>query len=513
MKVSNINNAPIYGAKFVASKSQNNNQHSTISVQNNMCSKSNVLMDKNYGVLQTRPMNISFKGGVPSTPIKPLSKKINNLFNVVRANDIILAGPSYDTAINSLKENVSSIKNVIKRVFYVEDASLDKVMGFKKNLDQKEVINLSDQILFIKDSKNQMGFLKKGESGYVLAGDTIDPKKSGIVITDKKEIDYPIKDSITMFVEFDEQVNKQITDINQKSLSQITLEKKEAPKEHKISFSDVGGMQNVIKELKKNILYPIKHPEIKNGKNMRKSILLYGPPGTGKSFVAEACANEAGAWYKKIDASELDSKWVGESEENWRNLFDEARKNQPSIIFIDEIDAIAKKRGGTDVYGDKTLNTILGLMSTTEKQGDEIYMIAATNKRELLDDAATRAGRFGLSIEVNSPDLKGTEEILDKYIANEPVSKDFNKAKFVEKLHSQKASGADIAAAAEDARTAAMDRERIFEKMDEGTYTPKDMENLTIKDEDFDKAFEILKNNRKTTERRPIGFNSSLYKK
>ena len=131
MKVSNINNAPIYGAKFVASKSQNNNQHSTISVQNNMCSKSNVLMDKNYGVLQTRPMNISFKGGVPSTPIKPLSKKINNLFNVVRANDIILAGPSYDTAINSLKENVSSIKNVIKRVFYVEDASLDKVMGFK----------------------------------------------------------------------------------------------------------------------------------------------------------------------------------------------------------------------------------------------------------------------------------------------------------------------------------------------------------------------------------------------
>ena len=244
---------------------------------------------------------------------------------------------------------------------------------------------------------------------------------------------------------------------------------------------------------------------------MRKSILLYGPPGTGKSLVAEACANEAGAWYKKINASQLESKWVGESEQNWRNLFEEARENQPAVIFIDEIDAIAKQRGGQDTHGDKTLNTILGLMSDSEKNGDQIYMIAATNRPNILDDAITRAGRFGHKIEVPAPDLKGTEDILKIYTKNEPISEKVDMNTVAKGLHQYKATGSEIAAAVEDARSFAMEREKIYEKIDNGTYTSKDMKNLKITQEDFDNAIEVLKNNKKTDERRPIGFRSSLY--
>lgn len=509
MKVSNVSSVSAYGTNF--NKSNHKEYINNIQI-NPMRTATNPLIDKNYGVLQTKTSNVSFKGGLP-VPVNNLGNKVNNLFTVIRSNDLIVTAPNYKVAIDSLKENVDKIKTVIKRVFIIEENGLDRTIGFKKNLENKETINLSESILPIKDSKGETGFLKKGETGYLLEGDTVNPGLHEIVINEQKQVKLPVKDYFNFFIEFDKEVDPKIQEINEKSLSKIGISEKKEVKEHKITFSDVGGMDSTIKELKKNILFPIKHPEIKNGKNMRKSVLLYGPPGTGKSFMAEACANEAGAWFKKVNASELDSKWVGESEANWRELFGEAKKNQPSIIFIDEIDAIAKKRGGNDTYGDKTLNTILALMSDSEKKGDQIYMLAATNKKSLLDDAVTRSGRFGLAIEVKNPDLKGTGEILDKYIANEPVAKDFKRDEIVKKLHEEQATGADIAAFAEDARNAALEREKIYEKMDDGTYTPKDMENLRIKNEDFEAAIDILKNNKKDAkpERRPIGFTSGLY--
>lgn len=513
MKVQSINNAPFYGAKIPAERQGQKNTQ-TNNTTNVMCPVCNVLQDKNYGVLQTKKMNVSFTGAIPTKPINEVSKKVNNLFNIVKSNDLILTAPSYKEAVEALKENVDNIKTVIKRVFFIEEKSLDRTIGFRKNLGDKETINLSTEPLIIKDKKNQTGFLKQGEIGYLQDGDTVNFGKHGIDIREQEETILPIKNSFTFFVDLDKEVEPKIKEINEKSLSMMNVEKTETkPKEHKIMFSDVGGMDGTIKELKKNILFPMKHPEITNGKNMRKQVLLYGPPGTGKSFVAEACANEAGAWFRKINASELDSKWVGESEENWRNLFTEARKNQPALIFIDEIDAIAKKRTGQDPYGEKTLNTILGLMSDSEKRGDQIYMIAATNKRSMLDEAATRSGRFGLAIEAPAPDLKGTEAIFDIYTRNEPLAKELDKETVIGKLFKEKATGADIAAASEDARNSAMERAKIYEKIEEGTYTPEDLKNVKITNEDFDIAIETLKKNKLTQERRPIGFLSELYKK
>ena len=512
MNTLNIHSVPVYGAKFSGYSNQKSQTNNLVKNNVQMCVNSNPLQDKNYGVLQTKKMNVSFKGGIPTKPINAVSKKVNNLFNFIRTNDLVVTAPNYENAVDSLKKNVENIKTVIKRVFFVEDKSLDRAIGFRKNLGEKEAINLSETPLVIKDSKNKCGFLKPGESGYLQNGDIVNPSKEEIHILDETEQILPIKDSFTFFVDFDKDVEPKIKEINEKSLAKINLNSQGKKEEKKTMFSDVGGMDSTIKELKKAIVFPMKHPEIKNGKNMRKSVLLYGPPGTGKSYVAEACANETGAWFKKINASQLDSKWVGESEENWTNLFEEARNNQPALIFIDEVDAIAKKRGGADTFGDKTLNTILGLMSDSEKNGDQIYMIAATNKRGALDEAFTRAGRFGFSIEAPAPDLKGTGDILDIYLANEPVDKNFDKQGIVQKLFKEKATGSEIAALAEDARTVAMEREHLYEKMDNDTYTPDDLAALTLKNEDFEEAIKILKSQKKDNSRRPIGFTSELYK-
>ena len=515
MNVTNINNSLTSAAYFsTKNNSAKNNKSSMMSV-NNSKNVSNVLVDKNYAALQVKRSNLTFKG-LP-VPTKPLSEKVGTLFNVVRSNDVILAGPSFEHSVKAMKKNIDSFKTVIKRVFFIEDKGLETSVAFKKNLGEREVVNLSDKPILISDSKNQLAFLKKGETGFLLDGDTVKVGKKDIPIKGQEGVAFPIKDNFTYFVEFDKDVEPTIKKINTKSIEKLEVQKDKTNLSSKIMFSDVGGQDAAIKELKKNILYPIKYPELKSGNNMNKSALLYGPPGTGKSLLAEACANESGAWYKKINASELDSKYDGESEKNWRELFQEAKQNQPAIIFVDEFDAIAKKRGGQDVFGDKTLNTVLGLMSDAEKNGDEIYMIAATNNRSALDEAATRSGRFGVAIEVGAPDLKGTKQILGIHTKKQTLDKEFNADAVSQRLHKEKATGADIASISESARSNAIEREHIYEKMDIGTYTPEDMKNLTVKNEDFDKAIdkfvETRNSNSVNKPKNPIGYNSPMYKK
>lgn len=507
-----INNAAVLGAGFSAKKQSKPNINTPVQSNISKNHMSMPLIDKNYAQLQTKPMNISFRG-VPPVPVKTVGEKVSNLLRFVRSNDVVIVAPNMEKAVTSLEKNVSSFKTVFKRLFFIEDKKLTGTVGFKRNLVEKEAFNLSETNIFVKDTKNQKSFLKPGESGYLLEGDSILVGNRSIKIKEQEAVT-PMKDSYDMMIELDKDVEPTITQVNMRSLLKLKEQTGVAKPIKKIMFNDVGGQDEAIAKLKKNILYPIRYPELRNGKNMNKSVILEGPPGTGKSLLAEAAANESGAWFKKINASELDSKWVGESEENWRNLFEEARQNQPALIFIDEIDAIAKKRGGQDVYGDKTLNTILGLMSDSEKHGDEIYMIAATNNIQAIDSAATRSGRFGTVITVGTPDLKGTEMIFDIHTKTEPLAKDLDKKAIIERLHKNNATGADIASISETARTNALERENIYGKIETGTYTSKDMANLTLKTEDFDKAIEEFSKKQDTgsKKRTPIGYTSSLYK-
>ncbi len=507
-----INNTPILGASF-ATKKEN---RATIKqgIQSGMSANhiSMPLVDKNYARLQTKSMNVSFKG-LPPVPVKSVGEKVSNLLGVARSNDVIVVAPNIKKAVSSLEKNLSSFKTVFKRMFFVEDKTMADAVAFKRNLASKEAVNLTENPVFIKDAKGQKSFLNPGESGYLLEGDTIKVGNKKITIKEP-ETTAPLKESYDMMLELDKDVEPSIAQINKRSLAKMKEMTGEAKPVNKIMFGDVGGQDKAITTLKRSILYPIKYPELRNGKNMNKAVLLEGPPGTGKSLLAEATANESGAWFRKINASELDSKWVGESEENWKNLFEEARQKQPALIFIDEIDAIAKKRGGQDVYGDKTLNTILGLMSDSEKRGDEIYMVAATNNMKAIDSAVTRSGRFGTVVYVGAPDLKGTEQIFDIHTKTEPLAKDLDKKSVIAKLHKNKATGADIASISETARTNALERENIYEKIDAGTYTPADMQNLTLKTEDFEKAIDDFAKKQTPAEksRNPIGYTSSVYK-
>ena len=276
--------------------------------------------------------------------------------------------------------------------------------------------------------------------------------------------------------------------------------------QHNLKFSDIGAQDEAIKMLKKKILFPIKYPEAFKNNNMEHCFLLYGPPGTGKTLLSEALVNETKAHFIKLNANELTSKWVGETEENWRNLFKGAFENQPSIILIDEFDGIAAKRGHGDVYNDKVVNQILGLISDIEKNDHKIYIIATSNRLDMIDKAMLRAGRFGTQIEVKSPQSKeDVLQILNIHLNKKPhANESIDKNKIAEILFEEKATGADIASIVNNAFENAKDRNNLFEKMDNGTFKTSDMKNIKIIQSDFDKVInEFSSKNKKV---KTIGF-------
>ena len=254
-------------------------------------------------------------------------------------------------------------------------------------------------------------------------------------------------------------------------------------KAKKLTFADVGGQDSVINELKKGILYPVKYPEAYENTTVNHGFIMYGPPGTGKTLIAQALANETQADFVQLNGLEMESKWVGQSEENWRNLFDQARENQ-------------------------VVNQLLTLMSDVEKNGDEIYVIAATNKVDVLDDAITRSGRFGKHIEVKAPEtVEGVNKILDIHTRNKKLSNDVNKTELSKKLLDIKATGADIAHIVNSANENAFERVGIYTKMENGTFEKSDIDNLNITFDDFTKAIKDFTNNGDKSNRKPIGFN------
>ncbi|NPA38674.1 MAG: CDC48 family AAA ATPase [Candidatus Nanohaloarchaeota archaeon] len=181
-----------------------------------------------------------------------------------------------------------------------------------------------------------------------------------------------------------------------------------------VSYEDIGGLKPIIKKVREMIELPLKHPELfeRLGVEPPKGVLLYGPPGTGKTLIAKAVANEAGAHFISINGPEITSKWYGESEKKIRDKFKEAEEHAPSIIFIDEIDAIAPKR--EEVLGEverRIVAQLLANMDGLEKRG-QVVVIGATNRPDALDPALRRPGRFDREIEVGVPSVEGRKEIL-----------------------------------------------------------------------------------------------------
>lgn len=219
----------------------------------------------------------------------------------------------------------------------------------------------------------------------------------------------------------------------------------------RITYEDIGGLEEEIQKIREIIELPIRHPEIfeKIGIDPPKGVLLHGPPGTGKTLLARAVAYETDAHFTVISGPEIMSKFFGQSEENLRNIFEEAKEKAPSIIFLDELDSIAPKREeGKGQVESRIVAQLLSLMDGLEGRG-EIIVIGATNRVNDIDIALRRPGRFDREIEIGVPDIKGRHEILLIHTRGMPLDKDVDLKFLAEKTHGF--VGADIKALTKEA--------------------------------------------------------------
>ncbi|KEZ41619.1 Cell division control protein 48 [Scedosporium apiospermum] len=214
-----------------------------------------------------------------------------------------------------------------------------------------------------------------------------------------------------------------------------------------VRWEDIGGLTNVKQELMESVQYPVDHPEkfLKFGMSPSRGVLFYGPPGTGKTMLAKAVANECAANFISVKGPELLSMWFGESESNIRDIFDKARAAAPCIVFLDELDSIAKARGGSvgDAGGasDRVVNQLLTEMDgMTSKKN--VFVIGATNRPEQLDPALCRPGRLDSLIYVPLPDEEGRRSILAAQLRKTPVASDVDLDFIASKTHGF--SGADL---------------------------------------------------------------------
>jgi transitional endoplasmic reticulum ATPase len=210
--------------------------------------------------------------------------------------------------------------------------------------------------------------------------------------------------------------------------TQIKIESREAgePKTAKISYEDIGGLGYQIQRIREMIELPLKYPQVfeRLGIDPPKGVLLYGPPGTGKTLIARSVANETEAYFTSISGPEIMGKFYGESEARLRSIFDDAQKNTPAIIFIDEIDAIAPKRedmGGEKQVERRVVAQLLSLLDGLQSRG-QVIVIGATNIPNTLDPALRRPGRFDREISIPIPDKNGRLHILQIHTRGMPLS-------------------------------------------------------------------------------------------
>lgn len=237
----------------------------------------------------------------------------------------------------------------------------------------------------------------------------------------------------------------------------------EVEEKPEVSYEQIGGLEEQVVEIKETVELPLKKPELfaNIGIEPPKGVLLYGPPGTGKTLLAKAVANETNATFIKIVASEFVKKYIGEGARLVRGVFELAKEKAPSIIFIDEIDAIAAKRLKSSTSGDRevqrTLMQLLAEMDGFEARGD-VGIVAATNRPDILDPALLRPGRFDRFIEVPIPNEDGRMEILKIHTRNMSLEEEVD-IRLVASL-TEGASGADLKAICTEAGMFAIREER-----------------------------------------------------
>ncbi|NTV22770.1 MAG: CDC48 family AAA ATPase [Nanoarchaeota archaeon] len=266
--------------------------------------------------------------------------------------------------------------------------------GSRRRKQSTQANPMFDEDIFSMMPEGLMGF-GLGDLKFIVVDAT---PKQAVMITEQTEV----------------QFNPQATEVAEEG------------KALEVTYEDIGGLQDEIRKIREMVELPLKHPEVFEALGIEppKGILLYGPPGTGKTLLAKAVANETSANFLLINGPEIMSKYYGQSEENLRKKFEEAEKNAPSIIFIDEIDAIASKREESKGEVERrVVAQMLALMDGLKSRG-KVIVIGATNIPNELDPALRRPGRFDRELEIGVPDKEGRLNILKIHSRNMPIDDD-----------------------------------------------------------------------------------------
>jgi len=376
-----------------------------------------------------------------------------------------------DNSSQSLQNKIEDLKKEVRMLKEENTKTKRNLMWKVRKLEKDKVLTENEKIRLERESKSLRGEVERFRSPpLVLATITeiLDDTRMTIksstgphfVINYSKSLNENLLEPGSRVA-----LNQQtfsIVDVlpSEKDPSVTGMEIEEKPN---VSYSTIGGLEDQIIEVKETVELPLKKPELfeKIGIEPPKGILLYGPPGTGKTLLAKAVANETNATFIKIVASEFVKKYIGEGARLVRGVFELAKEKAPSIIFIDEIDAVAAKRLKSSTSGDRevqrTLMQLLAELDGFESRGD-IGIVAATNRPDILDPALLRPGRFDRFIEVPLPNEEGRKEILKIHTAKMALSEEAD----IDLLSTltEGVSGADLKAICTEAGMFAIREER-----------------------------------------------------
>lgn len=269
------------------------------------------------------------------------------------------------------------------------------------------------------------------------------------------------------------------------------LKREDEEKADDVGYDDIGGVRKQLAQIRELVELPLRHPTLFRtiGVKPPRGILLHGPPGTGKTLIARAVANETGAYFFLINGPEIMSKLAGESESNLRKAFEEAQKNAPAIIFIDEVDAIAPKRDKTQGEVERRIVSQLLTLMDGLKGRDSVIVMAATNRPNSVDVALRRFGRFDREVEIGIPDEAGRLEVIRIHTKNMKLSPDVDLERVAQDTHGH--VGADLAALCTEAAMQCIREKMDLIDLEEETIDARILDAMCVTNDHFMHALKL----------------------